>query len=74
MDEDVLTGKGEEGSSSSALLMRESTDCEDATRILGGAVKRNGGDGEFGWLSGRAASTGGQSRAADVVQGSRELT
>lgn len=39
---------GEPGSSCS--LMRESTDWEDGTRILGGTANWKAGDGELGWL------------------------
>lgn len=45
--------KGETGSSRiSGTVMRESTDWDEATRILGGDASRKGGEGEFGWLKG----------------------
>lgn len=43
--------RGERTSScSGTVAMRDSNDCEDATRILGGALRRTGGTGELGWL------------------------
>ena len=40
---------GEAGSSISRVLILDSTDWEEAPRLLGGTVRRNGG-GELGWL------------------------
>jgi hypothetical protein len=43
--------RGETGSSMiSGAVIRESTDWDEATRILGGDARRKGGEGEFGWL------------------------
>jgi len=39
---------GTDSSSSGTALIRDSTDCADTTRTLGGALRRIGGIGEFG--------------------------
>ncbi len=59
--------RGELGSSVSTALALESTDCDDATRIFGGALRRKGGVGELGWLrkgvgSGQRQKAQGRSR------------